>query len=74
MNVKRKHARLNSLDNRGKLIADDDGDLAFSKDAKEGVEPFLQQRFNPLIDVGVKSIAWCSMWCIAVGKEETTYW
>ena len=74
MNVKRKHARLNALDNRGKLIADDDGDLAFSKDAKEGVEPFLQQRFNPLIDVGVKSIAWCSMWGIAVGKEETTYW
>ena len=52
---------------------DDDGDLAFSDDAKAGREAFLAQRLYPLVDVDVKSVAWCIMWGIAQGPDETTY-
>ena len=71
---RRRDARLRAAERRGNLIVDDDGDLAFGDDAKAGREPFLEQRLYPLVDVGVNSVAWCIMWGIAQGPDETTYW
>lgn len=71
---RRRDARLRAAERRGKLIVDDDGDLCFGDDAKAGREAFLAQRLFPLVDVGVKSVAWCIMWGIAQGPDETTYW
>ena len=53
---------------------DDDGDLVFTQAAAAGPEPFLEQRLYPLDAVDVKSVAWCIMWGIAVGKGQTSYW
>ncbi len=71
---RRRDARLRAAERRGRLIVDDDGDLAFSEDAKAGCDAFPEQRLYPLVDVDVKSVAWCIMWGIAVGKGQTTYW
>ena len=71
---RRRDARLRAAERRGRLIVDDDGDLSFGEDAKAGREAFLAQRLYPLVDVGVKSVAWCIMWGIAQGPDETTYW
>ena len=71
---RRRDARLRAAELRGRLIVDDDGDLAFSEDAKAGHGPFLEQRLYPLADVDVKSVAWCIMWGIAQGKGQTAYW
>ena len=69
-----RNARREAAWRRRRIILDDDGDLVFSDDAKRGPEPFLGQRFNPVLGRPVDSIAWCIMWGIAVGKGETTYW
>ncbi len=53
---------------------DDDGDLVFSEAAAGGPEPFLEQRLYPLDAADVKSVAWCIMWGIAVGKGQMSYW
>ena len=71
---RRRDARLKAAESRGRLIVDDDGDLVFSEAAEAGLEPFLEQRLYPLDAVGVKSVAWCIMWGIAVGKGQTSYW
>ena len=62
------------METRGRLIVDDDGDLVFTGAAADGPEPFLEQRLYPLDAVDVKSVAWCIMWGIAVGKGQTSYW
>ena len=41
---------------------------------KRGASRFWRSAFIPLVDVGVKSVAWCIMWGIAQGPDETTYW
>ena len=71
---RRRDARLKAAETRGRLIVDDDGDLVFTEAAAAGPEPFLEQRLYPLDAVGVKSVAWCIMWGIAVGKGQTSYW
>ena len=71
---RRRDARLKAAESRGRLIVDDDGDLVFADAAAAGPEPFLEQRLYPLDEVGVKSVAWCIMWGIAVGKGQTSYW
>ena len=74
INKARVDGRINAARIRGALIVDDDGDLAFSEAATEGPEPFLDQRLTPLAKVGVRSVAWCMMWGIAVGKGQPQYW
>ena len=69
-----RNARREAAWRRRRIILDDDGDLVFSDDARRGPEPFLGQRFHPVLGRPVDSIAWCIMWGIAVGKGETTYW
>ncbi|MCY3778446.1 MAG: hypothetical protein OXH11_20925, partial [Candidatus Aminicenantes bacterium] len=59
---------------RRRVILDDDGDLCYSEDAEKSVEAFLAQRFVPILDTPVDSIAWCIMWAIAIGKGKTRYW
>ena len=59
---------------RRRVILDDDGDLCYSEDAEKSVEAFLAQRFVPILEVPVDSIAWCIMWAIAIGKGKTRYW
>ena len=71
---RRRDARLKAAEARGRLIVDDDGDLVFTEAAAAGPEPFLEQRLYPLDAVDVKSVAWCIMWGIAVGKGQTSYW
>ena len=71
---RRRDARLKAAETRGRLIVDDDGDLVFTEAAAAGPEPFLEQRLYPLDAVDVKSVAWCIMWGIAVGKGQTSYW
>ena len=71
---RRRDARLRAAERRGRLIVDDDGDLAFGDDAKAGRDAFLKQRLYPLLDVDVRSVAWCIMWGIAQGKGQTAYW
>ena len=71
---RRRDARLEASATRGRLIVDDDGDLVFTEAAAAGPEPFLEQRLYPLDAVDVKSVAWCIMWGIAVGKGRTSYW
>ncbi len=71
---RRRDARLRAAETRGRLIVDDDGDLVFTEAAAAGPEPFLEQRLYPLDAVDVKSVAWCIMWGIAVGKDRTSYW
>jgi len=70
---RRRAARLKAAETRGRLIVDDDGDLVFTE-AAAGPESFLEQRLYPLDAVDVKSVAWCIMWGIAVGKGQTSYW
>ena len=72
--IQRRDARLREAGGRGRLIIDDDGDLVFTEAARRGVKSFLEQRLDPLAGTGVKSVAWCIMWGIAVGKGQTTYW
>ena len=69
-----RNARREAAWRRRRIILDDDGDLCFSDDAKRGTDPFLAQRFYPVLGRPVDSIAWCIMWGIAVGRGETTYW
>ena len=69
-----RNARREAAWRRRRVILDDDGDLVFSDDARRGPEPFLGQRFDPVLGRPVDSIAWCIMWGIAVGRGETTYW
>ena len=71
---RRRDARLRAAETRGRLIVDDDGDLVFTEAASAGPEPFLEQRLYPLDAVNVRSVAWCIMWGIAVGKGKTSYW
>ena len=59
---------------RRRIILDDDGDLCYSEDAEKSVEAFLAQRFVPILETPVDSIAWCIMWAIAIGKGKTRYW
>ncbi len=59
---------------RRRVILDDDGDLCYSEDAEKSVEAFLAQRFVPILETPVDSIAWCIMWAIAIGKGKTRYW
>ena len=67
--------RAKSVDQRGTLIIDDDGDLVFSDNALLGEKEFLDQRLYPLKGVNVGSVAWCIMWGIAVGGGNTSsYW
>ena len=72
--IQRRDARLRAAGGRGRLIIDDDGDLVFTEAARRGLKSFLEQRLDPLAGTGVKSVAWCIMWGIAVGKGQTTYW
>ena len=69
-----RYARRDAAWRRRRIILDDDGDLCFSDDARRGPEPFLEQRFYPVLGRPVDSIAWCIMWGIAVGRGETPYW
>ena len=44
-----RNARREAAWRRRRIILDDDGDLCFSDDAKRGPEPFLDQRFHPVL-------------------------
>lgn len=57
------------------LILDDDGDMAYADETLRGPEAFLSLRLHDCRDAGVRSLAWCMMWGIAVkGKTPTRYW
>ena len=72
--VQLQEARKKAAHRRRRIILDDDGDLCYSDDAKKSIQAFLQQRLKPAAEVPIDSIAWCIMWGIAIGKEETRYW
>lgn len=68
-------ARQKAAHRRRPLILDDDGDIVYASAALRGPEAFLSLRMHDCRDAGVKSLAWCMMWAIAIkGKTPIRYW
>jgi hypothetical protein len=58
-----------------RLILDDDGDLVYADETRNGPEEFLSLRMRDCRAAGVDSLAWCMMWGIAkTGTTTVRYW
>ena len=57
------------------LVLDDDGDLVYADQTRQGPEAFLSLRMEDCLAAGVDSLAWCMMWAIAQkGQTRVRYW
>ena len=57
------------------IIIDDDGDIVYADEARQGPEAFLSLRMRDCLAAGVDSVAWCVMWGIGhKGGTPLRYW
>ena len=68
-------ARREVVERRRPIILDDDGDLVYDPRVEAGPDVFTHLRLADLLDTPVDSLAWCMMWGIAKGSDQTVrYW
>ena len=73
--VRFERARSHAPQRQRSLILDDDGDLVYDERTKKGPKAFSQLRLEPLLSTPVDSLAWCIMWGIAQGTDDSVrYW